>query len=165
MIPFIMAFALVQVCAWVWGTYETAQGNVFADADIWRGFLVPMVLVPVACAWIGAEVAAIVRPFDTRKRTALMHIVRWCVCGLVAGGVTIAVEGVALTINAERLSDYVVMSVCPLVVACAAVALFPRASAKSGCPSCGYDWTGLSKCPECGGGRDVSAAAANGTTT
>lgn len=160
MIPFIMAFALVQVVAWVWGTYETASGNPYAEDEVWRGFLVPMVLVPVACAWIGAEIAAIVRPFDKRKRTALMHIVRWGVCGLIAGGVTIAVEGVALTINAERLSDYFVMSVCPLIVGGVAVFVFPRASAKAGCPSCGYDWTGLPTCPECGGARSTSQATA-----
>jgi len=157
MIPFIVAFALVQVVAWVWGTYVSALDYVEADDETWRGFLLPVVLVPVVCAWIGAEIAAIVRPFDKRKRTALVHIVRWGVCGLIAGGVTIAVEGVALTISAERVSDYWIMSLCPCVVALAAVALFPRASVNAGCPSCGYDWTGLSRCPECGGVRSATS--------
>lgn len=154
MIPFIVAFAFVQVGAWFWGTYETSQGLSYGgigSSEVWRGFLLPVVLVPVACAWIGAEIAAIVRPLGTRKRTPLIYLMQWSVWGLLAGGLTIVVEGVALTINAERVSDYVIMSACPLMVGGVAAFAFPRAATKGGCPTCGYDWTGLSRCPECGG--------------
>ena len=150
MIPFVLAFAVVQAAAWFWGTYETALGQRMVESETWRGFFLPVVLIPVASAWIGAEVAVLLRPFDKRKRTPLVHLLRWSICGLLAGGATIAVEGVALTINAERVSDSWIMALAPFAVAFGAVAVFPRASITSGCPACGYDWKGLGRCPECG---------------
>lgn len=152
--PFILAFFAVQCGAWILGTYvDTQDANLVWDMLDARVYFLPVVVVPTVAAWIGVELAILFRrprlfvaPWSTR-------LTRWFVLGMVGfavGLVSLGVEGVALAINSERIADWWLMGACPFLVCGVAVAALPKYSARRGCPNCGYDWRGLSRCPECG---------------
>ncbi len=157
MIPFVLAIALVELAAWFFGTYSGAVNDPYVSTSEWRAFFLPVVALPTVSAWIAAEIAVLIRRptlFVRREgrhqNTWLARLTTRVALGLLAGGLIIVVEGIALAINAEKISDLWIMGLCPFLVVGLGVAFLPRYTPAKGCPTCGYDWRGLDRCPECG---------------
>lgn len=151
--PFVIGFGLVQLCAWVFGTFAEAQGYTFSGSNVTgRDFFLPVVALPTVAAWVATELAlALRRPrlFVAPWSTALARSGVLTLIGAAIGLLTLGVEGLALTIAAERIHDWWIMGLCPFAVCGVVVAVLPRYTPQTGCTRCGYDWHGLSKCPEC----------------
>ncbi|MGD9790187.1 MAG: hypothetical protein AB7Q00_01990 [Phycisphaerales bacterium] len=157
MIPFVLAIALVELGAWFFGTYYGAVNDPYVSASEWRAFFLPVVALPTVSAWIAAEIAVLfrrpslfVRREGRHQSTWLARLTTRFALGLLAGGLILVVEGVGLAINAETISDLWIMGLCPFLVVGLGVAFLPRYTPAKGCPTCGYDWRGLDRCPECG---------------
>ncbi|MFO0832034.1 MAG: hypothetical protein U0637_09340 [Phycisphaerales bacterium] len=169
MIFFVLAFGVVQACTWVLGTFDARQHHALIGTGLSsRDFFQPMVLMPMLAAWFGAEGAGwwrrpkLLEPCGAAARPATW--VWRLVAGTLAGLLHILLGGLGLTLVAERLPDWIVLSCAGFAAAVVVVAFLPT-HRRSGCPRCGYDWRGLARCPECGTLRhagDGTLAAAGG---
>ncbi len=168
MILFVALFALVQVCAWVFGTFEGTQGYAFTSSGVEpRDFLVPMVLAPTMAAWLAAESVQWLRKtrvFDAPQKGSMFAV--WFArasLGLGVGVLHIGLAGLLLAATRERAPDLAVMAVSGGLAAVFGLVFLPG-KRRAGCPSCGYDWAGLPRCPECGTLHAAAGAASVGVS-
>jgi hypothetical protein len=161
--PFVCGFGLAQSVAWFFGTYVSARADTYESGEHWRSFLLPMVALPSVGAWIVAEVMIAWRRPRLFSASWSTVPVRWTVqalLGVIAALLTIGVEGILLAVNSGRISDWWIMGLSGPIVAAGVLRLVLRGKGETGCPSCGYDWRGLKRCPECGTSAAGAKAAA-----
>jgi hypothetical protein len=115
-----------------------------------------LVLVPVACAWIAAEIIARVR----RPRLLCAPVrapVRRLLLGLTAGGLGVGLGAGVLPFVDRWAGDALVMGAAAAISA-GGVVLLQRRLRPCTCITCGYDLreaaapgrAGFGVCPECG---------------
>jgi hypothetical protein len=156
MLSLVAGFLLPYVVLAVWGV-RTEPWWLNHDPANQRIFVLTILVVPVACGWLGAEVSNFLRPrrlFDRHFRR------RWtarALLGLIAG-VASAIAGAGLLAVADRYApDSVLLGSAAAVVGFAAVLPLSRVR-RGSCIGCGYDLrngaapgqAGAGVCPECG---------------